>query len=65
MKRRLWKDKSGNAGQTAPNQERIRTDATLVAYAEEQGHRTVFTPDSDFGAYRIRGRLAFRVIPQA
>ncbi len=40
-------------------------DATLVAYAEEQGHRTVFTLDSDFGVYRIRGRLPFRVIPQA
>jgi predicted nucleic acid-binding protein len=40
-------------------------DATLVAYAEEQGHRTVFTLDSDFDVYRIRGRLPFRVIPQA
>ena len=38
-------------------------DATLVALAEEEGHRTVFTLDSDFGVYRIRGRLPFRIIP--
>ncbi|HVA09436.1 MAG TPA: hypothetical protein VNG12_22125 [Acidimicrobiales bacterium] len=38
-------------------------DATLVALAEEDGHRTVFTLDSDFGVYRIRGRLPFRTIP--
>jgi predicted nucleic acid-binding protein len=38
-------------------------DATLVALAEEEGHRTVFTLDSDFGVYRIRGRLPFRLIP--
>jgi hypothetical protein len=38
-------------------------DATLVALAEEERHRTVFTLDSDFGVYRIRGRLPFRTIP--
>jgi hypothetical protein len=38
-------------------------DATLVALAEEEGHRTVFTLDSDFSVYRIRGRLPFRIIP--
>jgi predicted nucleic acid-binding protein len=38
-------------------------DATLVALAEEEGHRTVFTLDSDFTVYRIRGRLPFRTIP--
>jgi hypothetical protein len=38
-------------------------DATLVALAEEEGHRTVFTLDSDFSVYRIRGRLPFRTIP--
>jgi predicted nucleic acid-binding protein len=39
------------------------SDATLVALAEEEGHRTIFTLDSDFGVYRIRGRLPFRSIP--
>ena len=39
-------------------------DATLVAFAEERGHRAVFTLDSDFRVYRIRGRLPFRVIPE-
>jgi predicted nucleic acid-binding protein len=38
-------------------------DATLVALAEEDGHRTVFTLDSDFSVYRIRGRQPFRTIP--
>jgi predicted nucleic acid-binding protein len=38
-------------------------DATLVALAEEDGYRTVFTLDSDFGVYRIRGRVPFRTIP--
>jgi uncharacterized protein len=38
-------------------------DATLVALAEEEGHQTVFTLDSDFSVYRIRGRLPFRTIP--
>lgn len=38
-------------------------DATLVAYAEEQGHRTIFTLDSDFHVYRLRGRQNFKTIP--
>ena len=38
-------------------------DATLVAYAEEHGHRTVFTLDSDFRVYRFRGRQRFETIP--
>ena len=38
-------------------------DATLVAYAEEHGHRRVFTIDSDFAIYRIHGRHRFDVIP--
>jgi predicted nucleic acid-binding protein len=39
------------------------TDATLVALAEERGERTIFTLDSDFQIYRIRGRQRFAVIP--
>lgn len=39
------------------------TDATLVAYAEEHGHRIVFTLDSDFCVYRLRGRQRFETIP--
>jgi predicted nucleic acid-binding protein len=38
-------------------------DATLVAFAEEQGHRRIFTLDSDFHVYRIRGRQRFDVVP--
>ena len=38
-------------------------DATLVALAEEQGHRRIFTLDSDFGDYRIHGRQRFEVVP--
>ncbi len=38
-------------------------DATLVAFAEEHGHRRIFTLDSDFHAYRIRGRQHFEVVP--
>lgn len=38
-------------------------DATLVAYAEEQGHRTIFTLDADFHVYRLRGRQSFEAIP--
>lgn len=38
-------------------------DATLVALAEEQGHRRVFALDSDFHVYRIRGRQRFEVVP--
>lgn len=38
-------------------------DATLVAYAEEHGIRTVFTLDSDFRVYRFRGRQRFETVP--
>jgi uncharacterized protein len=38
-------------------------DATLVAYAEEQGHRTIFTLDADFQIYRLGGRRKFTTIP--
>jgi predicted nucleic acid-binding protein len=39
-------------------------DATLVAYAEEHGHRRIFTLDSDFSVYRIHGRQRFDVVPR-
>ena len=39
-------------------------DATLVALAEEQGHRRVFSLDSHFHIYRIRGRQRFDVVPR-
>ena len=38
-------------------------DATLVAYAEEQRLRTIFTLDADFAVYRLRGRQRFETIP--
>jgi len=38
-------------------------DATLVALAEELGHRRIFTLDADFQIYRIRGRQRFETIP--
>jgi predicted nucleic acid-binding protein len=38
-------------------------NATLVALAEEHGHRTIFTLDADFHVYRLRGRQRFDVIP--
>jgi predicted nucleic acid-binding protein len=38
-------------------------DATLVAFAEEHGHRRIFTLDSDFHIYRLRGRQRFEVVP--
>lgn len=38
-------------------------DATLVALAEERGHRRVFTLDSDFQVYRLHGRQRFEVVP--
>jgi len=38
-------------------------DATLVAYAEEHGHRRIFTLDSDFEIYRLHGRQRFDVLP--
>lgn len=39
-------------------------DATLVALAEERGHRRVFTLDSDFQVYRLNGRKRFEVVPR-
>jgi predicted nucleic acid-binding protein len=39
-------------------------DATLVAYAEEHGHRRIFTLDADFDIYRTHGRQRFHVIPK-
>jgi uncharacterized protein len=38
-------------------------DATLVAYAEERSHATIFTLDADFHIYRLRGRRTFQTIP--
>lgn len=38
-------------------------DATLVALAEERGIKQIFTLDSDFDFYRIRGRETFSRIP--
>ncbi len=38
-------------------------DATLVAVAEERGERRVFTLDSDFSVYRLRGRQRFDIVP--
>ena len=39
-------------------------DATLVALAEDHGHRKIFSLDSDFHIYRIRGRQRFDVVPR-
>lgn len=39
-------------------------DATLVALAEEQGHRKIFSLDSDFHVNRIRDRQRFDVVPR-
>jgi predicted nucleic acid-binding protein len=38
-------------------------DATLVALAEADGHRRIFSLDPDFHVYRINGRTRFDVIP--
>jgi predicted nucleic acid-binding protein len=38
-------------------------DATLIAFAEEHGHRRIFTLDSDFQLYRLGGRHRFEVVP--
>ncbi|MGH3327664.1 MAG: type II toxin-antitoxin system VapC family toxin [Streptomycetales bacterium] len=38
-------------------------DATLVALAEEQGYRQVFTLDADFRVYRLHGRQRFEIVP--
>lgn len=39
-------------------------DATLVAVAEARGLKRVFTLDSDFGAYRFRGKGTFELVPE-
>jgi uncharacterized protein len=38
-------------------------DTTLIVLAEELNTDIVFTFDKDFRIYRIRGRKAFRVVP--
>lgn len=38
-------------------------DATLVALAEERGHRRVFTLDSEFQVYRLHHRQRFELVP--
>ena len=38
-------------------------DATLVALAEVRNLRRVFTLDSDFAVYKLRGRLSFQLVP--
>ena len=39
-------------------------DATLVVLAEELNTDLIFTVDSDFRVYRIRGRRPFRIVPE-
>jgi predicted nucleic acid-binding protein len=38
-------------------------DATLVALAEERSETRIFTLDSDFRVYRLRGRRQFEIVP--
>jgi len=38
-------------------------DATLVAVAEARGLNRVFTLDSDFSVYRLRGRERIELLP--
>ncbi len=38
-------------------------DATLVALAESRGLSRIFTLDSHFRIYKIKGRKAFEVVP--
>jgi uncharacterized protein len=38
-------------------------DATLVALAEERQLNRIFTLDTDFHVYRLRGGQAFEVVP--
>ena len=38
-------------------------DATLVALAELHGVTRIFTLDSDFQVYRLRGRKRFEILP--
>ncbi len=39
-------------------------DASLVALAEFRNLNQVFTLDSDFAIYRLRGRRSFQLIPR-
>ena len=39
-------------------------DATLVALAESLRLSRIFTLDSDFTNYRLRGRKAFEIVPE-
>jgi uncharacterized protein len=38
-------------------------DGTLVALAEERGHRRIFTLDGDFFVYRLENGRALDVVP--
>ena len=38
-------------------------NATLVALAEDRKLRRIFTLDTDFAVYKLRGRLSFEVVP--
>jgi len=38
-------------------------DASLVALAERDGHKRIFTLDNDFVIYRTRSRKALQVVP--
>lgn len=40
-------------------------DATLVATAEARRMRRIFTLDSDFQIYRLRGRISFELVPNS
>ena len=40
-------------------------DATLVALAEQLQVDAIFTFDSDFKVYRLNGRRAFKLVPEA
>lgn len=56
-------DRSAQLMDTYADRPMDLADATLVAVAEEHGHRRIFTLDSDFHFYRIRGRRRFDVVP--
>jgi predicted nucleic acid-binding protein len=38
-------------------------DASLVALAEQRGLQQIFTLDSGFRVYRLRGRSVFDIVP--
>jgi predicted nucleic acid-binding protein len=39
-------------------------DASLVALAEQRGLQQIFTLDSGFRVYRLRGRSVFDIVPR-